>query len=113
MNNLDYGIIGNCRSAALISKTGSLDWCCLPEFDSSSVFAKILDDKIGGNFEFLVDDSYKISQKYLKDTCILVTSFKNESDAFEIHDFMPRYYKEGGGYHSPTDVVRYIHYVSG
>ena len=113
MNNLDYGIIGNCRSAALISKTGSLDWCCLPEFDSSSVFAKILDDKIGGNFEFLVDDSYKISQEYLKNTCILVTSFKNGIDAFEIHDFMPRYYKEGGGYHSPADVVRYIHYISG
>ena len=45
MNNLDYGIIGNCQSAALISKTGSLEWCCLPNFDSSSVFAKILDEK--------------------------------------------------------------------
>jgi GH15 family glucan-1,4-alpha-glucosidase len=46
MDNLDYGIIGNCRSAALISKTGAIEWCCLPEFDSSSVFAKILDEKI-------------------------------------------------------------------
>ena len=65
MDNLDYGIIGNCRSAALISKKGSLDWCCLPEFDSSSIFAKILDDEIGGSFEILVDDTYTIEQKYI------------------------------------------------
>lgn len=113
MNNLDYGIIGNCRSAALISKTGSLDWCCLPEFDSSSVFAKILDKEIGGSFEFLVDDSYSISQKYVKATCVLVTSFTNGTDAFEVYDFMPRYHTENGGYHSPPDIVRYIQYVSG
>ena len=64
MDNLDYGIIGNCRSAALISKTGSLDWCCLPEFDSSSVFAKLLDDKIGGSFSIQVAEEYKITQRY-------------------------------------------------
>ncbi|UOB17824.1 glycoside hydrolase family 15 protein [Abyssalbus ytuae] len=113
MQNLDYGIIGNCRSAALISKTGSLDWCCLPEFDSSSVFAKILDDEKGGSFEFLVDDSYKISQKYDDDTCILLTSFAAGENVFEIRDFMPRYYKESGGYNSPPDIIRYIKHVSG
>ena len=44
MENLDYGIIGNCKSAALISKTGSMDWCCLPNFNSASVFANLLDE---------------------------------------------------------------------
>ena len=58
MDNLDYGIIGNCRSAALISKTGSVDWCCLPEFDSSSVFARILDERKGGSFDILVGEEY-------------------------------------------------------
>lgn len=48
MNNLDYGIIGNCRSAALVSKNASIDWCCLPKFDSASVFAKLLDEDKGG-----------------------------------------------------------------
>ena len=48
--NLNYGIIGNCRSAALINNKASIDWCCLPKFDSSSVFAKILDEKKGEDF---------------------------------------------------------------
>jgi len=43
LKNMNFGIIGNCRSAALIDETGSIDWCCLPKFDSPSIFAKILD----------------------------------------------------------------------
>ena len=113
MDNLDYGIIGNCRSAALISKNGSIDWCCLPEFDSSSVFAKLLDAKIGGSFEILVDDSYTIKQRYKKHTAVLITKFSSGGDVFEIRDFMPRYRKEGGGYNSPPELVRYIKHVSG
>ena len=113
MDNLDYGIIGNCRSAALISKTGSLDWCCLPEFDSSSVFAKILDEEKGGSFEILVEEDYEISQRYKKDTALLITLFKNGEDIFEVRDFMPRYHKYNGTYHSPPEIVRYIRHISG
>lgn len=113
MNNLDYGIIGNCRSAALVSKTGSIDWCCLPQFDSPSVFGKIIDDNIGGSFSIEADESYQISQSYIENTVILVTKFSNGLDAFEIRDFMPRYYKDNGGYHAPPEVIRYIKYLSG
>lgn len=112
MNNLNYGIIGNCRSAALISDKGSIDWCCLPEFDSSSVFAKILDEKIGGSFG-VVAEGYNVSQRYLDQTAILITKFDNGVDAFELIDFMPRYRKENGGYHSPPEIIRYIRKVSG
>ncbi|TPV33815.1 glycoside hydrolase family 15 protein [Paucihalobacter ruber] len=112
-DNLHYGIIGNCRSAALISKTGSIDWCCLPEFDSSSVFAKILDDNIGGHFGFIVDESYQITQFYLNQTAILVTRFSNGLDTFEVHDFMPRYHKTNTKYQAPPEIVRYIKYISG
>ena len=113
MNNLDYGIIGNCRSAALVSKEGSIDWCCLPQFDSPSVFGKLLDDKIGGSFAIKVDDSYTIKQYYIDNTVILVTAFSNGLDAFEVRDFMPRYHKEDGTYHSPPEFIRYIKHISG
>ncbi|MCE2611812.1 glycoside hydrolase family 15 protein [Flavobacteriaceae bacterium D16] len=113
MDNLDYGIIGNCRSAALISKTGSLDWCCLPEFDSSSVFAKLLDNKIGGSFEILVDDDYTITQRYKKGTALLITRFSRGEDVFEVRDFMPRYHKSATKYHSPPEIIRYIRHISG
>ena len=113
MDNLDYGIIGNCRSAALISKTGSLDWCCLPEFDSSSVFAKLLDQEKGGSFAILTDDSYTITQRYKKNTALLVTRFSDGENIFEVRDFMPRYYKEDRQYQAPPEIVRYIRHISG
>ena len=113
MDNLDYGIIGNCRSAALISKTASLDWCCLPEFNSSSVFAKLLDSKKGGSFEIIVDADYSTTQRYKESTALLITRFSNGVDCFEVRDFMPRYHKVNGTYHSPPEIIRYIRYISG
>ena len=113
MDNLDYGIIGNCRSAALISKTGSLDWCCLPEFDSSSVFAKILDENIGGSFEIIVAEEYTIKQRYKKNTAVLITRFSDGENIFELHDFMPRYYKEDGGYYAPPEIARHVRHIQG
>lgn len=113
MNNLNYGVVGNCKSAALVSQKGSIDWCCLPEFDSTSVFAKILDKDIGGSFEIIVNDDYKITQSYIYKTNILVTKFINGEDQFEVVDFMPRYKSEENGYYAPPDVIRFVKYVSG
>src|SRR5690606_3812601 len=108
MDNVNYGIIGNCRSAALVSKTGSIVWCCLPQFDSTSVFAKLLDKEIGGSFEIVVADDYRITQRYLENTSILATTFNNGKDAFEIYDFMPRYLKDNGASYSPPEIIRYV-----
>jgi GH15 family glucan-1,4-alpha-glucosidase len=112
-NNLELGIIGNCHSSALISKTGSIVWCCLPEFDSPSVFGKILDNNIGGTFQIICDKNYSIEQEYLKNTCILVTKFSSGKNIFEVHDFMPRYLKKDNKYHSPAEVIRYFKLISG
>ncbi|HBB93113.1 MAG: glycoside hydrolase [Bacteroidetes bacterium GWF2_49_14] len=113
MNNLNYGVIGNCRSAALISQKGSIDWCCLPEFDSPSVFAKILDQEKGGYFSFIVDDSYVITQKYYNWTNVLCTEFKSEQGSFEVIDFMPRYRTSDRDYFAPAEIFRFIRLKSG
>jgi GH15 family glucan-1,4-alpha-glucosidase len=113
VDNLDFGIVGNCRSAALISKEGSVDWCCLPEFDSPSVFGKLLDAQIGGSFSVQSYGNPKITQKYLESTNILITRFEQEDGVFELVDFMPRYKKENGEYHSPPEFMRYVKHISG
>ncbi len=115
MKNLDYGIIGNCASAALISKSGALEWLCLPIFDSATVFASLLDKQHGGSFDFETDEGYSYSQRYIPKTNILVTKYSNGNDSFEIIDFMPRYHYRNGGDHiySPPDLIRYIKLKSG
>jgi len=113
--NFDYGIIGNCTSAALISKSGNIDWLCLPRFDSASVFAKILDKEKGGSFGFRVQGEYNHTQSYIPKTNILVTKYSNGADSFEIIDFMPRYHFHNHHdiIYSPPDIIRYIKYKSG
>ncbi len=113
MDNLDYGIIGNCRSAALVSKTGSIDWCCLPEFDSSSVFAKLLDEQKGGSFGIKVAADYAIKQRYKKHTAVLITRYSDGDNIFEVHDFMPRYLKGANSYYGPPEIARFIKLISG
>ena len=71
----DYGIIGNCRTAALVSKNGSIDWCCFPHFDSQAFFASILDSECGGSFSIAPLQPYRSDQHYLEDTNVLVTTF--------------------------------------
>ena len=113
MKNLDYGIIGNCKSAALVSKTGSIDWCCLPHFNSSGVFAKLLDEKIGGSFSVDVTDDYNITQEYLWQTNIISTVYDNGDHAFQLIDFMPRYMREDGSYYAPPDIIRFFRHLKG
>jgi alpha,alpha-trehalase len=113
MENLDYGVIGNCTTAAMVSKRGYIDWCCLPEFNSSSVFARLLDVNIGGTFGIECVGKYQVHQSYYPSTNILVTRFEKGDDIFEINDFMPRYQDDNRGYYAPPDIVRYFVHISG
>ncbi|MBN2263439.1 MAG: glycoside hydrolase family 15 protein [Prolixibacteraceae bacterium] len=114
MNNLNYGIIGNCKTGALVSETGSIEWLCLPNFDSPSVFAKILDENIGGSFEIIAENLINTEQEYLKNTNILRTRFNCNEGTFDVLDFMPRYVSENvKERYSPPDLVRYFKVVSG
>jgi len=92
----DYGIIGNMVSAALVGKDGSIDWCCLPRFDSPSIFAAILDDEEGGKFDIEPSSHFESSQFYLNDTNVLQTVFQTETGTVMLTDFMPCYQRAGG-----------------
>src|SRR5215208_326394 len=64
----DYALIGDCRSAGLVSRDGSLDWLCLPRFDSPSIFAAVLDTKNGGRFLVRPLGEYRTERRYLANT---------------------------------------------
>jgi len=86
----DYGIIGDMHTAALISKNGSMDWLCLPDFDSPSVFATLLDDEKGGYFKISVPDSEdaQTRQFYFPETNVLMTRFSSSGCVAQLADFM-------------------------
>lgn len=85
----DYAIIGDMRSAALVGLNGGIDWCCLPDFDSASVFACILDAERGGRFRIAPALSHSAEQRYLPATNVVVTTFHTETGGAELCDFMP------------------------
>jgi GH15 family glucan-1,4-alpha-glucosidase len=86
----NYGIIGNMRTAALVGMNGSIDWLCVPSFDSPSVFAAILDDQKGGRFEIAPQgEGIRAKQFYWPETNVLVTRFLSPDGVGELEDFMP------------------------
>ncbi len=108
----NYGLIGNMRSAALVGMDGSIDWLCLPHFDSPSVFAAILDDHKGGRFKIApVEAAATQKQFYWPDTNILVTRFLCASGVGQVIDFMP--VKCRGSEDRPSPLVRRVQAVRG
>ncbi len=112
-DNYHYGLIGNCTSAALISKEGGMDWLCLPFFDSPSVFARILDRHRGGYFQICGVETIETHQRYVDDTGVLKTVFETEHGSFEINDYMPRFAIGQGEYYCPSEVHRSMRVLSG
>src|SRR5213592_2262895 len=84
-----YGVIGDLHTVALVGMDASIDWCCLPQFDSPSIFAAILDEHKGGFFKIasLYEAQYK--QMYLPDSNVLLTRFLSPEGVGEVVDFMP------------------------
>jgi GH15 family glucan-1,4-alpha-glucosidase len=109
----EYGLIGNCRSAALISRHGSIDWCCLPQFDSPSLFSAILDPIRGGCFSISPSGPYSSSQHYLEDTNILETLFETPSGQVKLTDFFTFEDQEGKTLTPDHEILRIVEGVSG
>lgn len=82
----DYALIGNSCSSALVCKNGSIDWCCLPEFDSPGVFSALLDRDKGGYFCIAPQNDYRSEQRYLTDTNVVVTHFTTSQGVVRLTD---------------------------
>ena len=86
----DYGVIGDLHTVALVSMDGSIDFLCLPHFDSPSVFAALVDAERGGRFQIAPALECPVrKQLYLPDTNVLLTRFLDVDGVAELSDFMP------------------------
>ena len=85
----DYAMIGDCQTAALVSRDGSIDWLCAPRFDSEACFAALLGSPEHGRWSIAPRAEAKITRRYRTDTLILETQFETADGAATLIDFMP------------------------
>ena len=91
----DYGLIGDLQTAALVGRNGSIDWLCLPRFDSASCFSALLGDERHGRWQLApAGEVRSTSRRYRPGTLVLETDFETADGAVRLIDFMPR---RGGG----------------
>ena len=98
----DYALIGDCETAALVSKSGLIDWLCWPDFSSPAWFAALLGEPSNGRWLLAPENSYRVKRKYRDHTLILETTFTTRKGKVRVTDFMPI-----RGKHS--DIVRLVH----
>ena len=84
----DYALLGDTRSAALVSRTGSIDWLCLPRFDADPVFGYLIDAEHGGRFELAIDGMVE-ARSYRSESAVLETRWRGASGAALVTDAMP------------------------
>ncbi len=102
----DYALIGDCHSAALVSRGGSIDWCCLPRFDSDSCFARLLDARRGGHFSIAPAVPARCHHEYLGDSLVLATTFEASAGSVRLTDLCAM--RRGGRTHPRRELVRII-----
>lgn len=117
MNSLDLGMIGNCRTSALIDRTGAIVWWCYPYFDSDPLCCALLQPNAAGPQFGMIDVQFEgasmVSQKYENNSATLITQFADASgNAIEVVDFAPRFELHGRMF-TPSMLVRIIRCTSG
>lgn len=85
----DYAVIGDCRTAALVSRNGSIDWFCCPRFDSEACFAALLGAREHGRWSIAPRGQARVTRRYRPNTLVLETIFENDDGAATLIDFMP------------------------
>jgi GH15 family glucan-1,4-alpha-glucosidase len=107
----DYGFLADCHSAALISKAGSIDWCCLPRFDSPSCFGRLLDWRQGGYCQIVPAEAYRVSRCYLGDSLVLETMFETRAGKARLVDCFTM--RPGGEQDPYRQILRILEGVAG
>src|SRR5215204_5595399 len=82
----DYAFISDCRSGALVSSSGSIDWCCMPRIDKGSCFGRLLSWENGGHCSFTPKGEWSSSRRYVEDTLVLETTFHTEDGEMRLFD---------------------------
>jgi alpha,alpha-trehalase len=111
----DYALLSDCRSAALVSRHGSVDWLCFPRFDGPSVFCRLL-DPAGGRFAIRPAAEFRASRRYLDQTMVLQTTFSTADGTAVLTDALAVGRDERGhqlGTHSPSMLLRRLECTGG
>ena len=110
----DYGIIGDCETVALVGRNGSIDWLCLPRFDSDACFAALLGTRQNGRWLLApTSDIKNSSRRYRDHTLILETRFETTEGAVTVTDFMRPRSGHSLSSSGDADVIRIVHGESG
>jgi GH15 family glucan-1,4-alpha-glucosidase len=111
----DYGLLADCNSAALVDRRGSIDWLCMPRYDSDALFARLLDPD-AGHWSITPAGRFKSERRYLPGTLVLETTFTTESGRVKLTDALA--FRKGQrdheiGLRSPHEVLRLVEGISG
>lgn len=105
----DYALLSDCHSAALVGRDGSIDWLCMPRFDSPSIFARMLDEDLGGHWAIRPSGHYETTRRYLDRTLVLETTFRTPGGVLRLQDALAMEWGERGhthGIHAPRLLLR-------
>src|SRR3954454_19852237 len=111
----EYGLLADCNSAALVGRDGSIDWLCLPRYDSDAIFARILDPD-GGHWSIRPAGEYTVERRYVPGSLVIGTTFTTPTGVARMRDamaFAPGQRGHDLGYDAPHEVLRSVEGVSG
>jgi GH15 family glucan-1,4-alpha-glucosidase len=111
----NYGLLADCNSAALVDRDGSIDWLCLPRYDSDAVFARLLDPE-AGHWSIRPRGAYRAERRYLPGTLVVETTFTTDKGQVKLTDAMAFAEGQRGhdlGYDAPHELIRSVEGVAG